>query len=89
MTTLADVVLTAATWTNLYTATGITLGDALHIWNKGSDNVILAESVASPSGTVGVPMFVGPLSNYLYVDTGSANIWAYSTLGSRLSVQEA
>jgi len=87
--TLADVTVPAATWTNLYTATGLTVGVGLDIWNKGVGSAEIAISVAAPAANTGVPIFSGPLNNFLAVTAGEVGAWAYSVLGTKLSVQVA
>lgn len=86
--TLPDVTVPPSTWVDLYASTGIAIGVPLDIWNKGSNPVEIAISPTRPTNGVGVPIYPGPLSSYVNVDSGEEGAWAYSVLGSRLSVQK-
>lgn len=87
--TLPDVVVAANVWTNLYSATGITVGTALDIWNKGPYQADIAIKATTPANGVGVPLYTGPLGSYLSIDAGESGVWALSIAGTRLCVQAA
>lgn len=87
--TRADVVVAAATWTNLYTASSISVGTAVDIFNKGSDACLIAIKATQPTNGVGVPLYVGAEGSHCYVTASEAGLWAYSVFGTRLLVQEA
>ena len=84
-TSLPSVTLEPGTWTDLYSATGITTGIQLTIQNIGSDEAKLSESVAEPTSTVGR----NNLSINVYVDSATTpvGVWAYSRNGTVLQVE--
>lgn len=84
-----DVILLPATWTDLYTSTGITTGMAINIWNKGNDAADIALKATAPTSRIGVPIWPGNSNNYVHVSSGENGCWAYSVKGTRLSVQTA
>lgn len=88
--TRADVVLASTTWTDLYAATGIAVGTAVDVFNKGSNAVVLAIKSTVPGSTdVGLPLYVGAVGSFAHVDAGESGLWAYCHDGiSRLLVQE-
>ena len=71
--TRTDVPVAAATWTNLYSGSGITVGVAVDIWNKGS-----IKSTAPSGTTTGVPL---PVGGYLRCSSGASGLFAYSPDG--------
>lgn len=87
--TLPDVQLTPNVWTNLYTATGIAVGTALDIWNKGPYQADIAINAMAPANGVGVPLYNGPLGSYLSISAGESGVWAICLAGTRLCVQAA
>lgn len=88
--TRADVAVAAATWTDLYAATGIAVGTAVDVYNKGSNAVQLAIKATAPaSTTVGMPLHVGAVGSFAHVDAGESGLWAYCPQGTTtLLVQE-
>lgn len=77
--TRTDVPVAAATWTNLYSGSGITVGVAVDIWNKGSSAAVVAIKSTAPSGTTtGVPL---PVGGYLRCSSGASGLFAYSPDG--------
>lgn len=87
--TRADVKIQPDTWTNLYSATGITVGTAVGVYNKGSSQVLLVIKATAPtSKTDGVPLWSGPTGSYASIPSGASGLWAYSAPGSIVSVQE-
>jgi hypothetical protein len=89
--TLPDVQLPENTWVNLYSSTGITVGTAVNVTNKGSYPILLAVSVSSPvSSTIGAPLHPGPFGSVAFVDAGESGLWARATVGtSQVLVQES
>jgi hypothetical protein len=84
--TITDVEVGSAAWVDLYTVTGITVGDAMHIANKGVIWCRLYEGNAAPA----LDVTDGDLiSNYdknyatATVSVGSLKVWALSTIVGR------
>jgi len=79
--TLPDVTLTQSTWVNLYTASGITVGTAVTLYNKGSQPFYVAISASaptSPSPTFGIPVYqYNTPTASLSVPSGASGLWAY------------
>lgn len=72
---IPDIHIPLGVWTNLYTATGISVGTALTIQNKASYDLQLYLSATAPSSaTSGV--LVQPYG-VADVDVGSTGCWAY------------
>lgn len=88
--TIADVAIPKGAWTDLYTATSITVGAAVDIYNKGSYPCLIAIAATAPeSTTIGIPLWSGAVGNFCTVSTGESGLWAYCTDGTTsLSVQE-
>ncbi len=81
--TLADVAIPEGVWTDLYDETGIAVGTAVSVYNKGSNACLLAIKATIPSGsTLGVPLHVGPNGSYAYVAAGESGLWAYCVQGT-------
>ena len=89
--TLPDVVLPENTWVDLYDTTGITVGLAVTVTNKGSYPILLAVSASSPSSsTLGAPLYPGPFGSVAFVDSDGLGLWARATVGtSQVLVQES
>lgn len=89
--TRLDVSIPANTWINLYTATGITVGTALEIYNKGSTPCNLVIRATTPvNNTMGIPIGIDSAGQHRYVSSGESGVWVYATGGSSyLSVQES
>jgi hypothetical protein len=85
--TRADVSCPAGVWVNLYAASGIAVGTAVDVWNKGNYPANLVIKSTSPSGSLGIPIFSGPSGSHRYVTSGESGLWAYSDGGTHLSVQ--
>ncbi len=86
--TRPDVVVAPNQWTNLYSVTGIMVGTAVDIWNKGSNNCDIAIKATAPTVGTGTQLWVGPIGSHISVTAGETGLWAYSTLGTRLLIQE-
>jgi len=84
-----DIMLVPRTWTNLYTAAGITAGSAVSIYNKGSSVALIAIKAGQPSNSgFGVPLYVGANGSYAFAPDGSSGLWGYSDQGTTILVQE-
>lgn len=86
--TKEDVILPPGIWTDLYAVSGITVGSAIDIYNKGSHRADIAIKATSPTGVIGVPLHTGSTGSYLGISAGESGAWARSEGGTRLSVQE-
>jgi hypothetical protein len=87
--TRADIKIPAGTWVNLYTASTITVGTAVSVYNKGSNPCNLVIKATQPSvTTMGMPLGVGYTGNYAAVPANQTGLWCYSDLGSFVLVQE-
>lgn len=88
--TRADVAITEATWVDLYAASGIAVGTAVTVVNKGSQNCLVAASLAAPASTsTGFPLWAGNVANVLQVGAGELGLWAYCPDSTtKLLVQE-
>lgn len=88
--TRSDVVVPKGVWTNLYAASGITVGVAVTVINKGVSVCNIAiSSVAPASVSIGVPLYVGPVGNSADIAASEVGLWAYSAQGvAYLIVQE-
>lgn len=74
-----DVTLTKDTWVDLYAATGISVGTAVSVLNKGSTDVYVAIKATSPTGaTFGVPVYSGSFDNMVTISASESGLWAYS-----------
>lgn len=89
--TRLDVTVPSNTWKDLYAATGITVGTALEIYNKGSNPCLLViRATTPPNTTMGIPMGWSDAGNHRYISAGESGCWVYSPGNSTyLSVQEA
>ena len=84
-----DILLVPRVWTNLYAASGISLGSAVSIYNKGSGACNIAIKATKPdSSTFGVPLYVGMIGSYAFIPDAQSGVWAYSEQGTTLLVQE-
>ena len=85
--TLPDVTITNTAYTDLYDATGIAVGTAVILQNKGSQPVFLQTTLAAPSASSEAGFVISPLE-ILTVDAAEAGLWARSSAFSgHLSVQ--
>jgi hypothetical protein len=86
--TRADVVIPKTVWTDLYAASGIVVGTAVTIWNKGSNTCNLAVKATAPTDTRGTPLFTDSEGNNISLTSGESGLWAYSDRGTILMIQE-
>lgn len=89
--TRLDVSIPSNTWINLYSATGITVGTALEVYNKGNSGCVLViRATAPPNNTMGIPLGIDSAGQHRYVSAGESGLWCYSAGSSTyLSVQES
>lgn len=77
----ADISIPKGAWLNLYTASGITVGTACTIVNKGSTPFYVAIAATAPSITTvpkGLPLFAGAESNMCSAPSGASGLWAFA-----------
>lgn len=86
-TSLTPVTIPAKTWTDVYDAAGISVGTQLIIQNIGRDQARLSESVASPTSTTGYNVIL--TNEFLTSAATPVGAWSYSTLGTKLQIEEA
>jgi len=87
-TTRQDVILPKSTWTDLFAASGIPVGTAVSIYNKGSQSFYLAINDKPPeSATFGVPVYTGA-DGFMMIQANENGLWAYSAHGGIILVQE-
>lgn len=88
--TRSDVTVAKGVWVDLYTASGIAVGTAVTVINKGTYTCAIAISSAAPTNnSLGVPLYSGPIGNAAQVQSSEVGLWAYSPQGvSYLNVQE-
>ena len=82
MDTLANIVLPANTWVDIYAASGVTVGVQINVENLGSQVVYLNAGAAQPTDQAAFRA-VRPGSEKLN-DTGDAGAWAFSPVESGL-----
>lgn len=89
--TRLDISIPANTWINVYTASGITVGTAVEVFNKGTSGCnLVIRATTPPNNTMGIPLGFEPAANYRYVSSGESGLWVYSAGSSTyLSVQES
>lgn len=87
--TRADVAIAKGVWVDLYATTGITVGTAVSVYNKGSYPCLLAVKATAPATGRGIPLYVGSVGSYMAVDAGESGLWAYCVDGvTSLLVQD-
>lgn len=86
--TLPDITFQKGVWVDVYTLSGITLGNQVVVFNKGSYPLLLVSSVTSPVSDVnGTPLYV---NSNIVMAASSSKLWAYCGSGTGLlSVQDA
>ena len=77
-TTRVDVVVPKGVWTNLYTASGITVGTQVEVHNKSTSFCKIATSLAAPTTVDGYHLSAFPEADPLEIAPGEAGLWAYS-----------
>ena len=75
MVTISDVDLKKA-WLDIYSATGITVGTAVDIQNKGSDMVFVQVKGSAPAADNRDGYVILPYEN-LQIGAGEVGLWAY------------
>lgn len=87
--TRTDIAVPEAVWTDLYAATGIAVGTAVDVINKGSSACYIAIKATAPTNGVGFPLHVGPVGSFASIDASESGLWAYVPQGTTsLLVQE-
>jgi hypothetical protein len=78
--TRPDVTLVANLWVDIYAATGIAVGTALQIYNKGNTKLCAQIKATSPSDlSSSLPIFeAGNYGSTMYVSAGESGFWLYS-----------
>lgn len=89
--TRPDVSIPMNTWKDIYAVTGIAVGTAVQIYNKGSSPCLLVIKATQPTiNTMGVPLGWSDAGNNRYISAGESGLWVYSAGNSTyLCVQEA
>ena len=85
MVTISDVDLQKA-WLDIYSATGITVGTAVDIQNKGSDMVFVQVKGSAPAADNRDGYIILPYEK-LQIGAGEVGLWAYGA--GELTVTEA
>lgn len=89
---IADVLVTESAWVDVYTTTGIPIGNALFMVNKGAHTVLVWIGASAPpvSSTDGYPLYpVDHGINYGTVDAGESGVWVKALEDScKLHVQQ-
>lgn len=77
-----DIAIPKGVWTDVYNLTGIAVGTAIDIFNKGNYECVVASKSTIPmdTTTLGVPLYTGK-DGYLHVTAGEPGIWVYSPDG--------
>lgn len=84
--TIADVTLNGDVYQDLYTATGISVGDALIIQSKTNDDIYIQVSASQPSADSTDGYLLKSIDPPVRVGTGASGCWALGK--GPLSVQE-
>ena len=76
-----DIYIPSNTWVNLYSASGISVGTAVTVYNKGSGSLNLTLKGSQPTSTTGgYPVAVFPsILSFASVPAASSGLWAYSS----------
>lgn len=70
-----DVTIPAKTWTNLYLASGITVGTAVSVINKGINAAYISVEATTPAAPTGMPKGVPSINGGV---TQTAHLPTYS-----------
>lgn len=76
--TRVDVIVPKDVWTNLYSASGITVGTQVEVHNKSTSFCKIATSLAAPTTVDGYHLSAFPEADPLEIAPGEAGLWAYS-----------
>lgn len=88
-TTIPDIVVSSTSYTNIYTATSISVGTSVIIQNKGGYAVFLQTVSSIPSASSQDGVILLPME-MLVVDSGESGLFARAFFGSsKLSIQPA
>jgi hypothetical protein len=87
---IADINIPTGVWTDVMAASGIAVGTAVSVYNKGNQPCLLANKATAPLSVYGAPLYAGgnPGSN-LTVIAGTTGLWCYviNKGGTVLAVQ--
>ena len=89
MDTVDDVILPANTWVNLYTTSGITVGTAVMLQNKGSSSCYICIASTTPlTPRKGIILSaVDQAGNGINIYGGQSGLWAWAEQDTRVLVQ--
>ena len=77
--TINDIVVPKGTWTDLYAASGVSVGTAVTVINTGSTDLHLAIKATAPASfPFGIPLYAGPIGSTALVGASEVGLWAYS-----------
>jgi hypothetical protein len=79
-----DITIPEGVWTNLYTLSGITVGTAVTLVNKGCTSFDVAISAAAPTTVKGFPVFPGAIGSIVSIPAASTGLWGFSASGDSL-----
>lgn len=87
--TRADVIVPQGVWTNLYAASGISVGTQVEVRNKSTPFCKIAVSLLAPTSVDGYHLTAYPEADPIEIAPGEAGLWAYAPNGAvKLLVQE-
>lgn len=83
-----DVIIPQGSWVNLYTLSGVSVGTAVTVINKGSNAFFVSVQSASPAAVTsgspkGIPVYPsGQFGSNVSIATSASGLWAYCELNS-------
>jgi hypothetical protein len=81
--TRADITVQEGVWVDLYSSSGIAVGTAVDVFNKGNWPCLIAIKATAPaSPTLGVPLYTGAIGSHLSISAGESGLWCYSPQGT-------
>lgn len=93
--TRSDVAIANGSWIDLYAGSGIAVGTAVSVLNKGSMPVYVCVAATSPTvpttgAPKGVPLFPAGVSSSVSISASASGLWAWcdSVKGSIVLVQD-
>lgn len=84
--TLPDIILTQASYTNLYTASGITAGASIAVQNKSSSPIHVQVRATQPPASSRDGTVIDSLQQIVVVGTPIPGVWAIGA--GPIAVQE-
>lgn len=87
--TRPDIVIPSGIWVDLYNASGIPVGTAVELFNKGSMGCCVATSFSAPATTVGIPFHSN--SGTIQIAESESGLWVYcpGSVGTRIIIRES